>query len=62
MCGVCKEIAVIVLSPECGILQRNIRYYLSPECVVFYKDIVVIALSIKCVLLYILNVWYFTKK
>jgi hypothetical protein len=32
MCGVCKEIAVIALSPECGILQRNIRYYLSPEC------------------------------
>jgi hypothetical protein len=47
MCGVCKEIAVIVLSPECGILQRNIRYYLSPECVAFYKEIVVIALSIQ---------------
>jgi hypothetical protein len=45
MCGVCKEIAVIALSPECGILQRNIRYYLSPECVVFYKEIVVIAQS-----------------
>jgi hypothetical protein len=38
MCGVCKEIAVIALSPECVVFYNEIAgIALSIECVVFYK-------------------------